>query len=167
VDKDLRLGAVDRIGRKGGTVFLGLKTHRNRHPGSERRDGYGRLRVHRMRARGLRTTPCYVIHRNAFAYDKPLRTRNIYRLDIFLVSSIRLYGQTVQSFDGTPLRHPGQSCPVALARGRSGSAGVDPFPGPGSDCVADLDRDVFAVPAPIALLTRDPPYIPVPRSGKR
>ena len=38
-DKDLNLGTVNRIDREGRAVLLGRKTHGNRHPGSQRRDG--------------------------------------------------------------------------------------------------------------------------------
>ena len=39
IDEDLRLGAVNRIDGESGAVLLGRKTHRNRSPGSESRDG--------------------------------------------------------------------------------------------------------------------------------
>src|SRR5438874_1924137 len=38
-DKDLRISAVNRIDGESRAVLLGRKTHRNRHPGSESRDG--------------------------------------------------------------------------------------------------------------------------------
>jgi hypothetical protein len=38
-DEDLGIRAVNRIDGEGRTVLLGRKTHRNRSPGSESRDG--------------------------------------------------------------------------------------------------------------------------------